>query len=295
MFSSFFHLGLYSTFLISYIAVPHFLFLITYYISYGANGSSLQILTTMKTWILTGFLLIVLACTQMAVANSQEPEIDRTELREQRKQEREQRKQQRQQQRQLRKESKLEDKQRNNDQSAPTESNPPTQTPEQTEGNHTKSPEYDQIIEQDNEKSTDNSADKSRQSKQMSEPLPTNSNYSAVSDTPKRNEHPVNLPSETSPSNNITASSRDSNPPTTLIIIGVIICLFFLFLKHRYSGKCPHCKKYRAMVELDQAYLGRIKREKVNNEYIYHNKIQVHRKCRYCGYEDYITRIEKGK
>ena len=81
-----------------------------------------------------------------------------------------------------------------------------------------------------------------------------------------------------------------------LVILGIAIMLFAIVIGVLYY-RCPHCGRFRAMQEIDRKFLGLVKTERVKRDnkiyYIHHNRIQITRYCKHCGYKDYQTKIVK--
>ena len=52
------------------------------------------------------------------------------------------------------------------------------------------------------------------------------------------------------------------------------------------------------MQEIDEKFLGLAKTERVKRDnqiyYVHHNRVQITRRCKYCGYMDYQNKIVKG-
>ncbi len=78
---------------------------------------------------------------------------------------------------------------------------------------------------------------------------------------------------------------------------GLILLIILLWVVvFRYYDRCPHCKKWGTMkttnkelVDNEQTAIGTYSKEHGYNEraatmYMYH----IHRKCKHCGYTDYI-------
>lgn len=80
-----------------------------------------------------------------------------------------------------------------------------------------------------------------------------------------------------------------------LLIIGLFV---FLILRWLFSRRCGNCGRFWAMRVIDEAYLGRVKTERVKNgtqSYLVHyNRIQVTRQCKYCGHQDCFNKTVKG-
>ena len=72
----------------------------------------------------------------------------------------------------------------------------------------------------------------------------------------------------------------------------------FLILRWLFSRRCGNCGRFWAMRVIDEAYLGRVKTERVKNgtqSYLVHyNRIQVTRQCKYCGHQDCFNKTVKG-
>lgn len=90
----------------------------------------------------------------------------------------------------------------------------------------------------------------------------------------------------------------DDSPTAFWIILLFIAAGAYSIVSSLRSRRCKHCGRNRAMQVIDERYLGRTKSEWVQNgsqrELIHHNRIQVTRRCKYCGYEDVTTKIVKG-
>lgn len=96
-----------------------------------------------------------------------------------------------------------------------------------------------------------------------------------------------------------TQENSDGNK-TTLIIFVIVIAVIYSFISWFFSGRCRQCGKLRAMIEVDEKDLGIVKSEPkkdVNGVryMVYHHRIQVLRRCKYCGHEDTKQRIEKNE
>lgn len=96
-----------------------------------------------------------------------------------------------------------------------------------------------------------------------------------------------------------TQENSDGNK-TPLIIFVIVIAVIYSFISWFFSGRCRKCGKLRAMIEVDEKDLGIVKSEPkkdVNGVryMVYHHRIQVLRRCKYCGHEDTKQRIEKNE
>ena len=79
------------------------------------------------------------------------------------------------------------------------------------------------------------------------------------------------------------------------IIIAGVMVWGIVYLPKRFSGRCFHCGKYRAMVEGEADYRcvksGPVKDSKGNVKHIAHTyRLQIPRQCKYCGYQDVIIK-----
>ena len=79
------------------------------------------------------------------------------------------------------------------------------------------------------------------------------------------------------------------------IIIAGVMVWGIVYLPKRFSGRCFHCGKYRAMVEGEADYRcvksGPVKDSKGNVIHIAHTyRLQIPRQCKYCGYQDVIIK-----
>ena len=93
------------------------------------------------------------------------------------------------------------------------------------------------------------------------------------------------------------SSSKDGNSALGGLIFLALLVIWILSLI--FTRKCHHCKKYRAMIPVGETYLGRAKtvREKDSRgqmAYVYYNRVQVTRQCKYCGYRDHVVKIVRG-
>ena len=97
----------------------------------------------------------------------------------------------------------------------------------------------------------------------------------------------------------VRQGESDSGDVTGWLIAAGVIAFGILYLQWRFSGKCAHCGKYRAMVEGPADFLGTVKTEPVKDSQgkvirIAHtNRLQIHRQCKYCGYQDVIVKDVK--
>lgn len=84
-----------------------------------------------------------------------------------------------------------------------------------------------------------------------------------------------------------------------IIVYFLLAVLLFRIIRWIFSGRCRKCGKFKSMREIDVEDLGIIKseRKKDNKDgaiyYIHHHRYGVTRRCKKCGYEDYITKIVK--
>ena len=79
------------------------------------------------------------------------------------------------------------------------------------------------------------------------------------------------------------------------IIIAGVMVWGIVYLPKRFSGRCFHCGKYRAMVEGEADYRcvksGPVKDSKGNVKHIAHTyRLQIPRQCKDCGYQDVIIK-----
>ncbi|MDR2720678.1 MAG: hypothetical protein LBB15_00095 [Puniceicoccales bacterium] len=98
----------------------------------------------------------------------------------------------------------------------------------------------------------------------------------------------------------------------TVIWSIVLFSIFLLITRYRYKRKCDGCKKWNAMRKTQREYIGEKpttiveERTKKNSKgevisswevdvpatiYYYH----THRKCKHCGYRDYLSSSETRK
>lgn len=96
-----------------------------------------------------------------------------------------------------------------------------------------------------------------------------------------------------------TQEDSDGNK-TTLIIFVIVIAVIYRFISWFFSGRCRQCGKLRAMKEIDEKDMGIVKSEYKKDQngtryMVYHHRILVLRKCKYCGHEDTKQKIEKSE
>ena len=113
---------------------------------------------------------------------------------------------------------------------------------------------------------------------------------STIKNSEKTNSQINNSNSEQTP-------HSDSSPNILLII--VILWFAIKVLKRIFSGRCPKCKKFRAMKVIDEEHLGvsKTKWEKDKNGescQVYYNKVKVTCQCKYCGYREWHKEVQKG-
>ena len=81
-----------------------------------------------------------------------------------------------------------------------------------------------------------------------------------------------------------------------LLIIGLFV---FLILRWLFSRRCGNCGRFWAMRVIDEAYLGRVKSDRVINGslsfLVLYNRIQFTRHCNYCGLQYCFNKTERVK
>lgn len=96
-----------------------------------------------------------------------------------------------------------------------------------------------------------------------------------------------------------------STSSTIVLIIGILCAMLFGMIArwmHSLYTKCPHCKVPNAMKRTSKEIVSRRDTTIVNKingeirhtpalETIYH----IHRKCKYCGQDDYLEKISTQK
>ena len=118
---------------------------------------------------------------------------------------------------------------------------------------------------------------------------------------------PISVSSETSRTSDRSSTlstSSDANTENSDSGRGIVILLLFIgsivysIISWITSRRCPHCGKLRAMQEIDEKFLGLAKTERVKQDnqiyYVHHNRVQITRRCKYCGYMDYQNKVVKG-
>lgn len=106
------------------------------------------------------------------------------------------------------------------------------------------------------------------------------------------------VPNTASELEKVSQSSSENNI-SSFVGFFVFAVLGIWILSKIFTRKCSHCKKYRAMVPIEETYLGRVKTERVkdnqgNISLVHYNRIQVTRQCKYCGYQDRVIKTVKG-
>ena len=106
------------------------------------------------------------------------------------------------------------------------------------------------------------------------------------------------VPNTASESEKVSQSSSEDNI-SSFVGFFVFVVLGIWILSKIFTRKCSHCKKYRAMVPIEETYLGRVKTERVKDSQghislVHYNRIQVTRQCKYCGYQDRVIKTVKG-
>lgn len=109
-------------------------------------------------------------------------------------------------------------------------------------------------------------------------------------------ESPAAVPTYDDPHASNEKTESENGESVVWIIIAIMT---FSFIRWVYSKRCGKCGKFWAMKDLGgEHFLGTVKtvREKDANGNIYyahHNKIRHIYRCKYCGHEEYRTKIEK--
>ena len=219
-------------------------------------------------------MFFILAASGMYAA-PQTQETDKKALREQRREERRQKREERREERQQRK------KEQKTPQ--PLVSVPPTNPAPEIIHEEIETPREPTII--------------SKQKETKPQPAPiknqTHSTSPKIIQSSKQAVSPI-VPAPEAPYPD--AKSEKGNPVLCfLLIIGLFV---FLILRWLFSRRCGNCGRFWAMRVIDEAYLGRVKTERVKNgtqSYLVHyNRIQVTRQCKYCGHQDCFNKTVKG-
>lgn len=241
----------------------------------------------MKKQIICGLLIFLCLSDLSAIPQSieQDKKVQRKERREERQQKREERREKREEERQQKKNS-----QGQTEIKKASKNNPISDVSHEEEDNNLSHKSIDNTT-QENDFPIDNSLD--NQETHSSSKTFKSSSQSSTS----------LKPSETEDWNSTTSTSSDQDIETGFKIWGFWILLLsfvsivYSIIKWIISRRCPHCGRFRAMQEIDRKFLGLVKTERVKRDnkiyYIHHNRIQITRYCKHCGYKDYQTKIVK--
>ena len=242
----------------------------------------------MNKRIICGLLIFSFTLSGLsAMPQSQEPDkkVQRKERREERRQEREDRREKRKAERQQKKDS---------------------QEPVETEEIRDTNP----ILEMPQEEgaslsrgSVDNTIPK-RATQTVGTRDDRGSRSSATTTKPSAPSSVSSETSKTSDRSSTLSTSSDANTENSDSGWGIVILLLFIgsivysIISWIRSRRCPHCGKLRAMQEIDEKFLGVAKTERVKQDnqiyYVHHNRVQITRRCKYCGYMDYQNKVIKG-
>ncbi len=242
----------------------------------------------MNKRIICGLLIFSFTLSGLsAMPQSQEPDkkVERKERREERRQEREDRREKRKAERQQKKDS---------------------QEPVETEEIRDTNP----ILEMPQEEGTSRSRESvdNTAPERATQTVETRDNRKSHSSaTTTKPSAPSSVSSETSKTSDQSSTlstSSNANTENSDSGWGIVILLLFIgsivysIIHWITSRRCPHCGKLRAMQEIDEKFLGLAKTERVKRDnqiyYVHHNRVQITRRCKYCGYMDYQNKVVKG-
>lgn len=234
----------------------------------------------MKRFIVCGFLMFLLAapCTP---AFSQESEPDKKALREQRREERRQKREERKQERQ------------NGETQKEVLPATTANAPQNTTSKNAVMPATQQSVQVQQKQQTSVKSEKEERPI-IKAPATTNSSRpsQSIEKTVEQSVHTTAFES------NASQSPSDDNF-SSFVSFFVLAVLVIWILSKIFIRKCSHCKKYRAMIPIEETYLGRAKTERVKDSqghisFVHYNRIQVTRECKYCGYQDRVIKTVKG-
>ena len=242
----------------------------------------------MNKRIICGLLIFSFTLSGLsAMPQSQEPDkkVQRKERREERRQEREDRREKRKAERQQKKDS-----QKPVETEEIRETNPILEMPQEEGASLSRG-------------SVDNTAPE-RATQTVGTRDDRGSRSSATTTEPSAPSSVSSETSKTSDRSSTLSTSSDANTENSDSGWGIVILQLFIgsivysIIRWITSRRCPHCGKLRAMQEIDEKFLGLAKTERVKRDnqiyYAHHNRVQITRRCKYCGYMDYQNKVVKG-
>ena len=74
-----------------------------------------------------------------------------------------------------------------------------------------------------------------------------------------------------------------------VILSGIILIILLWIFAHKYDTKCPQCHKMGAMQKTREEIMERVPTTRgEHNRPATHYTFHIHRKCKYCGHENYF-------